>query len=181
MIRTPHIVGGHRAALLLALSGLAACTPALDWREFVPEGGELSVAFPCRPDRHARSVELAGAQVEMTMLVCSAGDATYALSYVDVSDPARVTSALSDWRAVSAANVKATAPPPAPLAIRGATPNDEAGRIVVDGRLPDGAAVREHAAFFVRGLRVHAATVIGAQPPPAAVEVFFGGLKFAGR
>jgi len=38
--------------------------------------------------------------------------------------------------------------------------------------------VQEHAAFFVHGLRVYSATVIGAQPSPQAVELFFGGLKF---
>ena len=58
------------------------------------------------------------------------------------------------------------------------TPNDQAGRMVVSGRLPDGAAVQEHALFFVRGLRVYSATVIGAKPVPQAVEIFFGGLRF---
>jgi hypothetical protein len=168
------------SAAWLALASLAACSPALDWREFVPEGGELSITLPCRPDRHARIVSISGAKVEMTMLVCSAGEATYAVSYFDVTDPARVSPALAEWRAVSVANVKATMPAPTPLPLRGATPNDQAGRIVVEGRLPDGAVVQEHAAFFVRGLRVYAATVIGAKPSPQAVEVFFGGLKFPG-
>lgn len=178
MIRTPR---RRSAVLLAALAALGAgCAPALDWREFVPEGGELNVSFPCRPDRHARPVALGDVTVAMTMLACSAGDATYAVSYFDVGDPARVSGALAAWRAASAANVKASAPAPAPLAIRGATPNAEAGRIALDGRLPDGAAVREHAAFFVRGLRVYAATVIGAQPPAAAVETFFGALRFPG-
>ena len=168
------------SAAWLALSCLAACSPALDWREFVPEGGELSITLPCRPDRHARVVTISDAKVEMTMLVCSAGEATYAVSYFDVTDPARVSPALAEWRAVSVANVKATLPVPTPLSLRGATPNDQAGRIVVEGHLPDGAAVQEHAAFFVRGLRVYAATVIGTKPSPQAVEVFFAGLKFPG-
>jgi hypothetical protein len=58
------------------------------------------------------------------------------------------------------------------------TPNDQAGRMVISGRLPDGAAVQEHAVFFVRGLRVYSATLIGARPAPQAVEIFFSGLKF---
>jgi len=164
----------------LALTCLAACAPALDWREFVPEGGELSITFPCRPDLHARVGVISDAKVEMTMLVCSAGDATYAVSYFDVTDPAWVSPALVEWRAASVANVQATLPVPTPLPLRGATPNDQAGRIVVEGHLPDGLAVQEHAAFFVRGLRVYAATVIGEKPPPQAVEVFFAGLKFPG-
>jgi len=164
--------------MLLAPMLVAACSPALDWREFVPEGGELSVALPCRPDRHARAVAMAGAKVEMTMLVCTAGEATYALSYFDVSDPALVSPSLVEWRALSLANVQAGVPATTPLPIRGATPNDQAGRVAVEGRLPDGVVVQEHAAFFVRGLRIYAATVIGTRPPPQAVESFFAGLKF---
>ena len=58
------------------------------------------------------------------------------------------------------------------------TPNEQSVRVAVTGRLPDGAVVQEHAAFFVRGLRVYSATVIGAKPAPQAVDVFFNGLKF---
>jgi hypothetical protein len=66
--------------------------------------------------------------------------------------------------------------PPCPYAaaLRGAPPNDQAGRIVVEGPLPDGAAVQEHAAFFVRGLRVYAATVIGAKRRPRRRGVLRG-------
>ena len=51
-------------------------------------------------------------------------------------------------------------------------------RVLITGRLPDGAPVQEHAAFFVRGLRVYSASVIGAEPSPTAVEAFFSGLRF---
>lgn len=165
------------AALALAVSG-AACSPTLDWREFVPEGSELGMTFPCRTDRHARPVMLAGATVQMQMLVCSAGDATWAVSFFDVTDPARVSATLAEWRASAVANVQGAAAPPVPLQVKGMTPNEQAVRVTVAGKLPDGAAIQEHAAFFVRGLRVYSATVIGARPSPQAVEVFFAGLKF---
>ena len=77
-------------AALAAAAISAACTPTLDWREFVPEGSEISVRFPCRPDRSARPVTIAGATVQMQMLVCSAGDATFALAFVELADPARI-------------------------------------------------------------------------------------------
>ena len=76
------------------------------------------------------------------------------------------------------ANVQGVAAESAPVQIRGMTPNEQAVRVVARGKLPDGVAVQEHAAFFARGLRVYSATVIGAQTSPQAVEVFFGGLKF---
>lgn len=167
------------AALAAAACG-AACSPALDWREFVPEGSELGVRFPCRPDRSARPVTIAGASVRMEMLVCSAGDATFAVSIVEVSDPARIGPTLTALRSSAIANVQGGEPRGSPLQVEGMTPNEQAGRMAVSGRLPDGAAVQEHAAFFTRGLHVYQATVIGARPAPEAVENFIAGLKFPG-
>ena len=164
--------------MLALVASAAACSPALDWREFVPEGSELGVSFPCRPDRHSRTVTLAGAKLQMEMLACSAAGATWAVSFFDVADPARVSTALTEWRAAAVANVQAAAPQAAPVQIRGMTANEQAARLAFAGTLPDGAAVQEHAVFFVRGLRVYSATVIGAKPAPQAVEVFFSGLKF---
>ena len=114
----------------------------------------------------------------MEMLVCSAGGATYALSFFDLADPARVSAALIELRGTAVANVQGTEPRLAPLQIKGMTANDNALRLSIAGRLPDGGAVQEQAAFFTRGLRVYQATVIGAAPVPQAVETFFGGLKF---
>ena len=167
-----------RCLVVLMVTGLTACSPTLDWREFVPEGSELGVTFPCRPDRHARPLMMAGEKVTMEMLVCSAGDATYAVSFFDVADPARVSTVLGEWRSSAVRNVQGEAPALSPWQIKGMTPNDQAGRMVVSGRLPDGAAVQEHAVFFVRGLRVYSATLIGARPASQAVEIFFSGLKF---
>jgi hypothetical protein len=164
-------------ALLVGVCGVA-CSPTLDWREFVPEGSGVSVTFPCRPDRHARTVRVATTRMQMDMLVCSAGDATFAVSYVDVADPSRVSATLVDLRAAALGNVQGVAPHLVEFQIKGATPNEEAKRLTVSGRLPDGAAVQEHVAFFTRGLRVYQATVIGARPSPQAVETFLGGLKF---
>ena len=164
----------------LAAACCAACSPTLDWREFVPEGTDISVAFPCRPDRHVRTVAVAGAKAQMQMLACSAGEATFALAFVDVADPARVGATLAELRATAASNLQDASPQNVPLQIKGMTPNAQAARITIAGKLPDGAAVQEHAAFFARGLRVYQATVIGAQPAPQVVDTFIAGLKFPG-
>ena len=164
------------AAIVIA-SG-AGCSPTLDWREFVPAGTELGVKFPCRPDRHARTVLVAGASTRMDMLVCTAGDSTYALSFFDVADPLRVSTNLAELRATSVSNLQGRVARLVPLQVKGATASEQAVRVEVAGRLPDGAAVLAHAEFFSHGLRVYQATVIGAQPPREAVETFFGGLKF---
>jgi hypothetical protein len=156
----------------------AACSPTLDWREFVPEGSGISVTFPCRPDRYARTLAVAGEKVRMEMLVCTTADTTFAVTFLDLADPSRVSSALRDLRATAIANVQGTTPRTTPLLIKDMTPNDEAVRLSADGRMPDGSAVREYAAVFAHGLRVYQATVIGPRPDPQGVEVFFGGLRF---
>lgn len=158
----------------------AACSPTLDWREFVPEGTDISVGFPCRPDRQARAVIVAGAKAQMNMLACNAGDATFALAFVDVSDPARVGATLAELRATAASNLQDASTQNAPLQIKGMTPNEQAARVTIAGKLPDGGTVQEHAAFFTRGLRVYQATVIGAKPTPQVVDAFLVGLKFPG-
>jgi hypothetical protein len=164
----------------LAAVCAVACAPALDWREFMPEGSGINVSFPCRPDRFARAVVLAGARTQMQMLSCSAGDATFALAFVDVVDATQIGTTLAELRASAVGNLNGATAQAAPLHIRGMTPNAQTGRLSVAGRLPDGAAVQEHAAFFTRGLRVYQATVIGAAPAPPAVEAFVAGLKFPG-
>lgn len=166
------------SALLAATLLTTACSPTLDWREFVAEGTDLRVTFPCRADRHSRAVTMASAKVQMDMLVCTADDVTYAVSFFDVQDPARVAASLAEWRETAARNIQGAAPQSSPHQIRGMTPNEQAGRVAVTGRLPDGSAVHESAVFFVRGLRVYAATVLGAKPSAQAVDVFFGGLRF---
>lgn len=163
--------------VLAVLNALVGCTPALDWREFEPEGSGIIVTFPCRPDRHARNVTVAGAATRMDMLVCAAGDATYALSFIDVSDPAGVGAALADLRAVAAANLGSAAVSPGEVRIRGMTPNPTAARLALAGHRPDGSALQQHAVFFAKGLRVYQASVVGATLPGEAVDTFFSGLK----
>ena len=163
---------------LLAIS-VAGCSPAFDWREFTADGKGLVTKFPCRPDRSARAVVLAGSTVRMEMLFCAAGGVTFGLGFLDIADPAQVTAAVDELRRAVLANVQGAQPRLAPLQVIGMTPNALAQQLAVIGRLPDGKVVQVHAAFFVKGLRVYQATVISDDPSPPVVEVFFGGMKFA--
>jgi hypothetical protein len=162
----------------LVLAGLAACSPTLDWRETAAEGSGIVAMFPCRPDRHARPIELTGSKVTMNMLVCAAGGATYALAFADVPDPANVAAALAQLRASALRNVHASAPSVSPARVRGMTPNTEAVRIAATGRLPDGGAVQEQAVFFAKGLRVYQGSVIGAATASENNEIFLSGFSF---
>ena len=168
---------GSRVALMAF--ALAACSPTLDWRDVRVDGGALTALFPCRPDRQVRSVPLAGSTVRMEMAACAAGDVTFAISFFDVAEPAAVGPALEALRAATVANIRAAAPSAAPYALHGATPNPFANRLEAAGQRPDGSAIRAHAVFFARGLRVYQASVIGAEPTPDSVNGFIGALKLA--
>ena len=167
----------RRVTVLLA-AALAACSPVLDWREVRVDGGSLAGLFPCRPEHRVRFVPLVGDRYRMEMATCAAGDSTYAVSYFDVADPATVTQALAALRVAAIENVGATLPRITSLSLRGMTPNAEAARLGAEGRLPDGRAVLMHAVFFVKGLRIYQASVVGAMPAPEAVEPFLAGLTF---
>jgi hypothetical protein len=159
------------------LASLLACSPTYDWREFDPDGAGLRLSFPCRPDRHARNVLAGGAKMQIEMLVCSAGDATFAVAFARLSDPAAVATTLGEWRAAALANLGGATATPLPLQLWGATPNAQAAMLVLSGRRPDGSAVLQQAAFFAKGLQVYQASVIGSELPAEATQTFFAGLK----
>lgn len=161
------------------LAALAACSPALDWRESRPEGSGLQLLMPCRPDHFERSVALAGAPVRMALAACSAGEATWAVGHADVGDPARVGPALDALREAAAQNVGAAQARTLPLAVGGSTPHPRSTRVALQGRRPDGQALQAQVAVFSRGTRVFQATVLGSAPPAEGIETFFGSLRFA--
>jgi len=162
--------------LLALLAALAACSPALDWREVRPEGSDVTMLFPCRPDKHERTIRIAGADLRMRMHSCDAAGRTFSLAVVDAGEPTRVEPLLAALKASAAANIGGT-PAQQPFAPPGATPNPGSALLRVEGRLPDGRRVTEHAAFFVRGLRLHQATAIGETLPEDAVQTYFGAIK----
>jgi len=164
-----------RPALALLLP-LVACSPALDWREVRPADSDALALFPCKPERFARRVPLAGAQVEMRLASCKAQDTTYAIGYATLVEPAQVTPALVQLRSAAAANIGGT-PAAADWTIAGMTPNPLAQKLVMQGHDAEGKPVHEEAVFFVRGLRVYQATMVGPALDPAAAETFFNGLK----
>jgi hypothetical protein len=162
---------------VLVLTGLTACSPTFDWRELTPEDAGVVTLFPCRPDRHARTVIVAGRRAQMQMLVCDAGGATFALSFADVDDPAAVAPVLAALRAAALDNIGATSAQLSPLRVSGMTPNPEATRMAFAGRLPDGKPMQESAAFFVKGMRIYQASVIGAKLSAETIDTFISGLK----
>jgi hypothetical protein len=156
---------------------LAACSPALNWRETRLAEGDVTALFPCRPERFARDVQLAGSAVKMVLLSCEAAGATYGLGQADMADAGKVHAALGELRRSAAANVGGTAERIAALEVPGMTPNPLAERVAIAGHGRDGAPLVEQAGFFSRGTRVFQATVFGPKLDGEGVDTFFAGLK----
>jgi len=158
---------------------LAACAPTFDWREAHPEGSGAVALFPCRPHEQQRDVTLAGSVVAMRLHACSAGGAHFALASVDAGDPRRVTPELVALRTQLLAHLGGPTVEARPWQLAGATPNPESVRLHLVGTRPDGSRVVADAAFFVRGLMLYQATVLGSSDTPGhdAVDTFLGAIR----
>ncbi len=166
------------AGPVLALSMLA-CSPALDWREARPDGSGVAMMFPCRPERQERPARIGTETLTMRLHSCTAAGSAFALATADAADPSRVTAVLAAWRRQAIANIDGTAAAEATPTIPGETPNAQSARLRIVGKRPDGRRVVEHASFFVKGLTLFQATVIGADEPAdrEAIDTFFGSIR----
>ena len=165
--------GFGRLIALIALIGLAACSPVLDWRELRPQGWGLVASLPCRPDHQTRQVPLAGASVSLEMTLCRTDDHTFALTTAAMSDPTQVGPALAALLAAAQANVGGRITSEQAARVAGMTPQPGALRRQLIGQLPDGQPVHEQVLVFARGLRVFQATLVGPQADEARAAPFF--------
>ncbi len=171
-------MGARLSALLLGAIG-AACAPALDWREVRPAGTAVRALLPCKATGTTRTVTLAGETVRVAMLACKADAWTWAIATADVSDPARVGSALRALGDSTVANVRGHVVSRAPVAVPGATPHDAQAVVQVSGRFPEGAATNVQFVVFSHGTQVFQAIVMGEPLAGSAAEPFFDSLRVA--
>jgi hypothetical protein len=162
---------------MLAVLGLAACSPALNWREVRPAGSALAAMFPCRPEHMVRSLGLGGAKVAMHLSACTVEGATYGVAYVEFPDSSYVAPAIEQMRAAAEANIGGHAIDPEAMKVAGMTPNPLAERWRLQGLGADEVPVQEQVGFFSRGRQVYQATVVGPKVNAEAVDTFFTGLK----
>lgn len=163
-----------------ALAGaLAACAPALDWREVRTPGAAVVALMPCKPAAQQRQLGLAGVPVVMSLQACSAGGLTWALVSADLTDPARVGAALDELLAASARNMSAVVPGGSDFAPTGSTPNARSRRVRLVGTLPDGSRAQLESAVFTHGTWVFHATVLGEKGDAEAADSFFASLRVA--
>lgn len=168
----------------VALSG---CSPALNWRTVSLEPLGLSASLPCKPDRLERSIELAGAPVQVHMAGCAADGATVAVACAELPPSALAGAALAHWR--TAVLVALRAPPVGeagaakdqPFVPSGALVLPQSVRTQAQGQQPDGSgAVFMDAAWFARlqgtQLQVCHGVVYSTQPRPEVADVLLDGL-----
>ena len=163
------------AAVVLAF--LTACSPSFNWRDVRPEGTQLALLMPCKPDTAQRTVPMAGQLTELKMLSCDAGGATFAVAVVDVKNAAAAPTALAQWQSATLANMKA-APNPAVAPLK--LPGLKAAGVLVKatGQRPNGQPVSSQTAYFVQGSQVFQAVLYADKMPLEAAETYFSGLKF---
>ena len=97
-----------KVLLLFITLVLAACSPALNWREVRIKGANLAAMLPCKPDEGSRVVPLGGKDIEMYMSGCDAADATFAVAHVKLAQAANVSEVVSQWRTATLGNMGAT-------------------------------------------------------------------------
>jgi hypothetical protein len=170
-----------RSACLSGLTAILmlACAPALDWREVRPAGSGVAVLFPCKPDSHARQVNLGTDTLRLELHACTAAGVTWALAFADVGDPARVGPALGELRAAAMNNLSASEPQTLALRVEGATPNPSSQRVQFRGRMPDGRTVTEQVGVFAKGTRVFQVIALADKLDAEATDSFFGSLRVA--
>jgi hypothetical protein len=161
----------------MGLLALAACAPALNWREW--RAANLAALMPCKPVHAERELPLAGRTVRLALDSCSAAGATWGLAHADVADAAQVGPALVALRDATLRNIDAAAPQrDAAADVPGMTPQPQARRIDAAGRRPGGEAIELRAALFAHGTTVWQATVLAPRIDADAATAFFGALRF---
>ncbi len=141
------------------------------------EGARLTALFPCKPERLARIVPMAGTKTAMRIWTCDTGGATFAVSQVTLDKPASVVLALEQLQGAAVRNIGATPNPPRSFEVHGLMPNVLARRMTLEGHGADGKSLREEVAFFSDGLQVYQATVFGRRLGADVPEAFFEGLS----
>ena len=162
------------AASALASLGLAACSPALNWRNTAL--GELSFTLPCKPDRAQRTVPLAGQKLDMEMVGCEADGALFAVSRVGVPPGGDAEQLQAQWQAASLLQMQAQGSPVlAPLSTSAqALP---LSGLAASGKAGDGRAVQARLAWVAAGTDVYHFAVYAARITPEMAEPFFDGVK----
>ena len=166
------------AVVLLSAGLLGACSPTFNWREVRAEPTPLKAVLPCKPDKGARTVPMAGREVSLEVIGCDTGGATFALLFADIGNAGRAGEVLSQWKTATLANLRAAASQEGPYRPPGALGLPQSVHVVASGQRGDGSKVESHAAYFAQGTHVFQAVIYSDRLKPEVAEQFFSGIRF---
>jgi hypothetical protein len=169
---------------------LAACSPALNWREVRLD--RLAVWLPCKPDQGQRTVRLDLQEVALNMVGCESSGALFAVSHTRLSDPAQVDAVMRAWKAAALANMRATslqerpfpwASPAAgtgqpPAALLAKIPGSALVMVEAQGQKPDGDALQARLLWFSSGADVFHIALYAPRVTADMTETLFSELRF---
>lgn len=179
LIIAPMRVPLSAAVSALALGLLAACQPALNWRDVRLDNTPLRVQLPCKPDRASRAVAMAGQNLQLHVAGCDAGGATFAVMQADLPQPQLAAVVLAQWRQATLLNMRATSLQDAAFVPTGAYNLPQSLLTQAVGRRPaaaGGAAVQARAVWFSNGAQVFHAVLYADAIEPAVADTFFASL-----
>lgn len=160
--------------------GLAACSPALNWREVRPELANLTLLLPCKPDRGSREVPLGGQPITLRMVGCDASGATFALAHAELGLTGEVDAALRGWRSATLSNLRGEQLREQAARVAGTGAQGagvDAVRVSAQGMRADGSRVQSEALYFSSGRHVYQAVIYAPRLTPEMSDMFFQSLR----
>jgi hypothetical protein len=164
-------------AVLAGLLMLHGCSPTFNWREVRTASSSVQALFPCKPETSTRQVTLTNQAVQMTLLACEAGAASFALAYADTHLSTGQAVMLRAWQQATLANLRVGSNEALPYSIKGAYVSVPARRVIAQGMRPDNTAISVQALWFGVGSELVQVSVTSDVPLPEAVETFFAGIR----
>lgn len=167
-------------AVVTLVTCLAACSPALNWREVRIE--QLAALLPCKPDHAERTVRLGMQDVVLQMSGCEASGSLYAVSHARAGQDGLVAEIQADWRRSTLSNMRATSvqtqvlKPTKALALdagQGAGPQI----VAAIGQAPDGRRVQARLLWLQHGVDIYHVAVYGSQLTDETSELLFSDLR----
>ena len=146
-----------RLCTALLVLALAACSPALNWREVRGSDAPYVVLLPAKPASFARPVDLGGIKVEMNMTAAEVDDVNFAVATAKIADAAQRQAALAAMQAAMLRNIGSDKHSEKAVTLKGGVPATE---VVASGKAGNTPLVL-HARFVMHGDRVYQVIALG--------------------
>ena len=175
-----------RAGVLCAAAALlAACNPALDWREYHSDEGGYSVLLPQKPGRAQRALATPAGTVTMHMLSVQVDGTLFGAASADFGKPPDAATQTAMHAALLKnldGAVVSDKPVGTAMTSAGALVTLTGQEVIKRGRIGSGEQAvsgEMRARFFVRGNRYYQIAAIGraAALPVADLDLFFDSFK----